>query len=82
MLRSLFCCHSVCLSIALSDGAHRPLCAQSRRSTACTARNDESSRSHGVAVITLGPPGSKVRGSGAVPLRVSYAWVGNYTTRV
>jgi len=33
--------------------------AQSKRSVACTARNDESSRSHGVAIVTLGPPGSK-----------------------
>jgi hypothetical protein len=29
--------------------------AQRRRATACTAKNDESSRSHGVAIITLGP---------------------------
>lgn len=33
--------------------------AQSKRSVACTARNDESSRSHGVAIVTVGPPGSK-----------------------
>jgi len=32
--------------------------AKSRRATACTEKNDESSRSHGVAVLTVGQPGS------------------------
>jgi len=32
--------------------------AQGLRSTAATERNDESSRSHGVAIITIGQPGS------------------------
>lgn len=44
--------------------------AKSRRSTAATERNDSSSRSHGVAVLTIGEPGSARRSGGdlgAVP---------------
>ena len=32
--------------------------AKSRRSTAATEKNDTSSRSHGIAIITVGQPGS------------------------
>jgi len=32
--------------------------AHAKRTTACTERNDESSRSHGIAIVTVGMPGS------------------------
>ena len=40
--------------------------AHAKRTTACTERNDDSSRSHGIAIVTVGMPGSADTEAGAM----------------